>query len=222
MNIGRRARQYFNRRILSWGRANRRTFPWREESDPFKLLIAEVLLQRSRSKTVAPVFKAVFQKWRGPAELGGARIDTLRRTLRPLGLVRRAEILRALARAVAGIGRVPETLDELTALPGVGRYTAAATLAIAYRKATPVVDSVSARVFRRFFGLSSNRSPSEDAELWKAVEAIAPPRQVREWNWAVLDLASQLCVPKQPRCPRCPLVNQCVWGASTVHVSGSS
>lgn len=119
-----------------------------------------------------------------------------------------------MASEVMNLGEVPATMEGLLALPGVGRYAASATLAVAFGKRTPVVDGVTARVYRRYFGLQGNLPASTDPELWDVVERATPSTQVREWNWAVLDLASAICLPKNPRCSECPLVGGCAYATA--------
>lgn len=201
----------FVRELLRWGRGNRRDFPWRSETDPFRILVAEVLLQRSRGKTVAGVYRTLFGRWPDAAALSRARVDSIRAVIRPLGLVRRAETLRELARQVNARGGVPRTVEGLLELSGVGPYAAHATLAVAFGARVPTVDGVTARVYRRYFGLPGGRPASTDAELWRVVDEVTPARRVREWNWAVLDLASSVCLPRRPRCPECPLRPHCRW-----------
>jgi A/G-specific adenine glycosylase len=142
-----------------------------------------------------------------------ARVDSIASVIRPLGLVRRAATLKELARAVAEQGRVPDSMDELMDLPGVGRYAASATLAVAFEQRAPVVDGVSARVYRRYFGLESAAPAASDGQLWDLVSEATPAKRTREWNWAVLDLAAAVCLPKLPRCQVCPLRHQCHWPA---------
>ena len=122
----------FIRRLLRWGREHRRSFPWREEADPFRVLVAEILLQRSRGTTVAPVYTELWRRWSDAAALSRARVDSIRAVIRPLGLLRRAETLKQLAAEVVAIGRVPSTLEGLLELPGVGLYAASATRAVAF------------------------------------------------------------------------------------------
>ena len=209
----------FTRPLQAWGRANRRTFPWRETRDPFRILVAEVLLQRSRGKTVANVYEALFDRWPDAEAIANARVSSIRSVIRPLGLVKRAEALKALARAVVEQGEVPRTLDGLMSLPGVGRYAASATLAVAFGRRQGVVDGVTARVYRRYFGQQGNEPATSDGDLWDLVEKVTPTREVREWNWSVLDLAATVCLPGRPRCRECPLQAHCIWAASDLQVS---
>jgi A/G-specific adenine glycosylase len=201
----------FRQQLRGWGNAHRRAFPWREDRDSFKVLVAELLLQRSRGRTVALVFDELFRRWPDAESLAKARVRAIEAVIRPLGLVRRAASLKELARAVVAAGGVPQTVEGLMKLPGVGRYSASATLAVAFGKRVATVDGVTARVYRRYFHLPADRPPSEDRELWRLVDQVTPTRKVREWNWAVLDLAATVCLPKRPRCPECPLRADCRW-----------
>ena len=131
--------------------------------------------------------------------------------IRPLGLVRRAETLKQLAAEVVVLGGVPSTLEDLLELPGVGLYAASATRAVAFGRRQATVDGVTARVYRRYFGLDEEIPASTDRELWAVVDRVTPRTSVREWNWAVLDLASSVCLPGRPSCEVCPLAADCRW-----------
>lgn len=216
-------RTFFVRELLAWGRRNRRSFPWRVERDPFRILVAEVLLQRSRGTSVAPVYERLFERWPTAAELARARVDSIRSVIRPLGLIRRAETLKVIARAVTDRGSVPRSVGGLLELPGVGQYAASATAAVAFGTGIATVDGVTARVYRRYFGIESRVPASTDRALWALVEEVTPERGIREWNWAVLDLAATICLPAKPRCIECPLESRCRWssGRATNYVSRS-
>jgi A/G-specific adenine glycosylase len=204
-------RRVFVRSLLAWGRRNRRSFPWRSEGEPFRVLVAEVLLQRSRGKTVAKVYSRLFDRWPTPGALSEASADEIATVIRPLGLMGRAKHLKALGQRISELESVPPDPVQLAELPGVGRYAANATMVAAFNRAVPVVDSVTARVYRRYFGLPCDVPPGSDQELWRVVEEVSPRRAARDWNWAVLDLAASICMPKRPRCEICPLEATCVF-----------
>src|SRR5829696_254237 len=204
----------FHRDLLTWGDANRRDFIWRRTDDPFVVLVSEILLQRSRGKTVALVASELFRRFPDASALSRARVSSIESVFRPLGLIRRAPLLKALANAILARGSVPDSFDDLVALPAVGPYAANATLAVAFGKRAPVVDGVTARVYRRYFALAADAPASIDAELWRVVEEATPTQEVRQWNWAVLDLASTICLPKVPRCEECPLQGHCAWSVA--------
>lgn len=203
----------FVRDLRRWGRTHRRSFPWRETDDPFRVLVAEVLLQRSRGSTVAKVHDALFRRWPDPAALARARVGSVEDVIRPLGLVKRAATLRAMAAEVTRLGGVPRARAGLLALPGVGPYAADATLAVAFGRRAPVVDGVTARVYRRYFGLEGTIPVPADAALHDLVERVTPRGGSRTWNWAVLDLAALICIAGTPRCGDCPLARGCAWAA---------
>lgn len=199
----------FRRALSRWGSQNRRSFPWRETDDPFRILVAEVLLQRSRAVTVAKAYERLFARWPDAEHLARARVDSIKSVILPLGLISRAAKLRELAGDIAERGGVPHSIEDLLALPGVGPYAAGATLAVAFNKRSAVVDGVTARVYRRYFGLAAGSPAVSDPELWSLVTEVTPRRSVKEWNWAVLDLAATVCLPKVPRCSACPLEASC-------------
>jgi A/G-specific adenine glycosylase len=201
----------FQSDLAAWGERNRRNFGWRRTDDAFRVLVAEVLLQRSRGGTVGRVFEELISRWPDARSLARARVSSIGSVIRPLGLVKRAVTLRAMAQEIARIGSVPSTYEGLIALPGVGPYAANATLAVAFGQRAPVVDGVSARVYRRYFGLETDGPAASDRKLIQVVEEATPHDHVREWNWAVLDLAATICLPKVPRCPECPLRDHCAW-----------
>lgn len=199
--------EWFRDRALAWGNANRRSFPWRETSDPFRILVAELLLQRTRAEAAQHVYCELFDLWPDAGALASADIEQLHSILMPLGLAYRAPRLKALAEQVCeeeGCLRSPEGLRRL---PGVGPYMVAATLA-ALGQRIASVDNVSARVYRRFFGLEAAAVVNSDAELWALVSECLPATEVQAWNWAVLDLAALVC-RVNPRCGTCPLAERC-------------
>lgn len=207
--------RHFVRKLLTWGRANRRPFPWRGEKDPFRVLVAEILLQRSRGTTVSAVYDQFFARWPDAAAVADASPEDIASVIRPLGLTQRAPSLRRLAQQIVELGSVPRDMDGLLALPGVGRYATSATLA-ALGKRSHTVDGTSARVYRRYFGLTAERDSLVDDELWALVDRASPRKATPEWNWAVLDLASAICLPKLPRCPDCPLRERCLVGRARI------
>lgn len=209
-------RRAFVRKLLRWGRANRRAFPWRHEPDPFRVLVAEVLLQRSRGRTVAMVYVNLFARWPDPTSLAAADLTEIEDVIRPLGLINRAKQLKRMAQQVVDIGGVPSSLQAMLQLSGVGRYSASATAASVFGRRLPTVDGTSARVYRRYFGLPASRDAHVDEELWGFVREVTPARAVREWNWAVLDLAAAICLPKQPKCAECPLCTDCTVGSARI------
>ena len=201
---------YFRETLSKWGKENQRNFPWRKENDPFKLLIAELLLQRSRAKTVTKIYSALFTNWPDERALASADESSLQEIIKPLGLIKRAKTIKNIASLVANTQHSIDSYEQMLELPGIGRYISGTASTIAFRTRNPVVDSVSSRVYRRFFGLSPFTSGKEiDSRLWSLVTQVSPEEQPHESNWYVLDLASEICLPKRPKCDRCPLSYRC-------------
>jgi A/G-specific adenine glycosylase len=192
--------------LLRWGAENRRSFPWRETTDPWSILLAELLLQRSRSNTVAIVYRRIIDRWPDAHSLAGAKVEDLVEVIRPLGLTSRAARISALAAEISTTGFVPNHETTLRRLPGVGPYAAAVTAAAFGHKSQAIVDTVSERVFKRFFGARKATAPGKVA---MRAYARTGRGQWHELNWAVLDLAASTCLPKKPQCHQCPLYTTC-------------
>ena len=196
-------------KLFEWWAVHKREFPWRMTSDPFRLLVAEMLLQRSRSTSVGKVYLALFEKWPSPEDIRDADTPDIESVIRPLGLVSRAKRIKDMAIAWLSRKPTPKNSRELRSLPGVGIYTANATAIAMGWDSDACVDSVSARVLRR---VSGNQEGNEsDAHVASAFYRRVPNRQWRDLNWAILDLGAMLCLPKNPRCLPCPLCNDCEW-----------
>ena len=204
--------------LLRWAEEEGRTFAWRGEHDAFRILLAEILLQRSRSSTVEKVYVELTRRWGEPSSLADASTEEITSVIRPLGLTSRAPRIRELAQAVSLKGKVPTRARELRKLPGVGDYVASATAAALGKPDLPLVDTVSARVFLRYFGGSPRRSATDVAAM---AYAAVPRKHWHRLNWAALDLAATICLPKRPQCGRCPLTKRCAWPLATGATHGA-
>lgn len=166
---------------------------------------------------MAKVYRELFSRWPEAGSLAGANVEEVRQVIRPLGLTSRAELLVSMAGQVSERGGVPSSLEEMMRLSGVGRYAASATLSSVFDTRHPVVDGTSARVYRRVFSVLAAKDSQVDDELWALVEEASPKQATAEWNWAVLDLAATICLPKVPRCLECPLREVCLTGRRRTH-----
>jgi A/G-specific adenine glycosylase len=203
----------FRRTLLKWSNANSQSFPWRETSDPYSVLIGELLLQRTRRENVSPVYKRFLARWPSAEALSRARPAALASTIRPLGLTKRAGILKSLGRELASMPSIPSDPKALQELPGVGPYSANAVAIFARGRNLPLVDWVIARVLRRYFGLTSGARPNQDAALWATASSLASRGTARQLWLATLDFAAAICRPK-PQCGVCPLVKSCRYAQS--------
>lgn len=199
----------FVRDLLGWWEQSRREFPWRRTSDPFQVLVAEILLQRSRSGSVIKVYEKIFDAWPTALNIATAEISKIEEVISPLGLKSRAARLQAAAQGWAERESVPKNEEELLELPGIGPYAASATAMVMGWDCHPCVDSVSIRVVKRFLGEGSRTLT--DQQMAESFYSNVPKRKWGRMNWAVLDLAALVCMPKVPRCRDCPISNDCKW-----------
>jgi A/G-specific adenine glycosylase len=199
-------------RVRTWFGQHGREFPWRQTSDPFHILIAELLLQRTRADLVPDVFTRFIDRYPDATSLAAAGESDVVELLRPLGFLHRSARLPQLARELCTRfeGRVPQTEAELTSLPGVGRYVANAVLVVAYGARRPLLDPNVIRVLARCFGISSSRArPRDDDRLWHLVEDVVPPRNPKPVALGLIDLGAVVCRPRRPTCNVCPLRPRC-------------
>lgn len=195
--------------LLEWWRLNKRDFPWRKTSDPYNILIAEMLLRKTTAKQVNLLFARFLSKYPNPKVLSEAPEKEIEDLIRPLGMEhKRATLLKAVAKELTQKynGNVPASQEELLKLPGVGSYVANALLCFAHGKDVPLVDTNAIRVFQRVFGFQSQKRRSkDDRALWDFVANTIPPGKAKDFNLAIIDHAHSICLPKNPRCPVCPV-----------------
>jgi A/G-specific adenine glycosylase len=186
--------------LLAWYARVRRPLPWRETRDPYALLVSEVMLQQTQAVRVVPYYEAFLARFPDPAALAAAPAREVLAAWSGLGYNRRALALHAAARAVAASGWP----RDLTELPGVGPYTAAAVAAFAWDEHVAAVDVNARRVIERWDG--RRRSPRALAER---AEQLLPPGHAADWNQALMELGATVCTARTPRCGACPVADWC-------------
>lgn len=200
------------RRVLvQYYHKHSRDFPWRRTTNPYQLLVAEVLLQKTGAKPVIDTWYAFLERYPDVRALAAAPVVELEALLAPLGLVRRrAAVLHAAAHQLIRDhgGTVPKDAAALAALPGVGSYTAAAILSFAWNIPAPTIDVNAARVYARIGGFAPRTLRQGLAFAQVVGERVVTQRAHQQVNYGVLDLAAQICRP-QPRCTVCPARGLC-------------
>lgn len=201
----------FRERLTKWFAENGRDYPWRKTDDAFKVLIAEMMLRRTKAEQAREVYSSLFARFPDARAMAEAQEEELERILYPLGLRWRTPAFGRVAREIKEKHdcRVPETRDELMALPGVGEYVAGAVLSIGYGKPEWMVDSNVVRVFRRYFGISTSREGRRDKHIINMARVYASGSDARTANLAILDFAALVCLPDNPDCAACPLKSSC-------------
>jgi A/G-specific adenine glycosylase len=199
--------------LLSWYVAHGRDLPWRSTQDPYAILVSEILLQQTQVVSARPVYEEVLRRWPTFAALAAAPLDEVKAVTDPLGYHVRGEWLHRIATIVTTElgGRLPDTLDGLLALPGIGRYTAGAILSFAFQQDAPIVDTNVHRLLGRLFDLHAGRPPQTllEKRLWALAAALIPPGHGYLFNQALMDFGAQVCVPIKPMCLLCPLRPHC-------------
>ena len=207
------------RRLLHWYDQNARALPWRigpadhargARQDPYRVWLSEVMLQQTTVPHATPYFLDFTLRWPTVTDLAAAPDADVMAAWAGLGYYARARNLLACARAVAGRhgGVFPDTEEGLLALPGVGAYTAAAVAAIAFDRATNVVDGNVERVMARLYAVEAPL-PGAKAELKAHAARLVADGRPGDWAQALMDLGATICRPKQPSCDRCPIAEAC-------------
>jgi len=204
--------------LLQWFEKHERQFSWRRTRDPFKILIAEKLLQQTAATgAVSDAYREIVRRYSNSQALAHASKRDLQRIVKPLGLVYRASEFRRLARAIRDehSDKVPRDMKKLLALPGVGDYCARAVLSFAFGEKLAIVDTNVARFLHRYFGLKSrpSQNPARDKHLQRLADSLVPVGASRSFNLAVLDLCAAHCKAKQPECVGCPVRAGCAFSA---------
>jgi len=199
-------------RLLAWGREHLRSFPWRETRDPYRVLVAEALLHRTRADQVLPVYREFLRRFPDLPALARAPLEEVLGVLRPLGLHWRSRLLHEMAVRILQEtgGYVLPDRKWLCSLPGVSDYIASAVLCLAFGKPEPMLDASSVRVLGRLLGIrvtDGSRRSRRFRDLHMQLMAGDSPR---EFNLALVDLGALVCRPAQPRCGECPLQDLCV------------
>lgn len=203
----------FAERILAWfDRHGRHDLPWQRERDPYRILLAELMLQQTQVLTVIPYYERFIAAYPDLESLAAAPEEAVLQLWAGLGYYRRAHHLLAAARAIRGRhgGQIPRTRAELEALPGIGRSTAAAILAQAFGAREAILDGNVKRLLARHAGIDGwPGEPAVAKRLWTLAETLLPEERLGDYTQALMDLGALVCTPRRPRCGECPLAEDC-------------
>jgi len=199
-------------RLLAWYRTHKRTPPWRDHPDPYAVWVSEIMLQQTRVETVIPYFEKWLRLFPNVLALAKASEHDVLNAWEGLGYYSRARNLHKAAKIVSEEyrGEIPRDLDQLGRLPGIGRYTLGAIASIAFGMDVAALDGNIKRVYARLFDVSAPvDSPAGEKILWRLAEEHLPKGQAGDYNQALMDLGATICVPKNPRCLICPVMEFC-------------
>ncbi len=201
-----------SRRLLFWYGERGRDLPWRRTRDPYRIWLSEIMLQQTTVAAVVPYYERFLQHFPSLQILAEASLDDVIQLWAGLGYYSRARNLHQAARQIVrdGDGSFPDQLEDLMALPGIGRSTAGAIMSIAYDRPAPILDGNVRRVLIRLFAWQEDpRSSRAEKHLWYWAERLTPDAQPHGYAQAIMDLGATVCLPRNPDCRRCPLSDLC-------------
>ena len=203
--------QYLRKSLIEWGGQNYRSFPWRETCDPYRVLIAELLLHRTRASQVVDVYISFLDRYPDIPALSRAGRGDLETTLYSLGLFWRIDLIMEMAQKLMRDfnSRVPVSKVDLLSLSGVGDYIAGSVRCFAFGKPDAIIDTNVMRVISRFYGIEFRDSMRRNKKFQDFTQQLVDPVYPREYNFALLDLANLVCISGSPNCPVCPLQAHC-------------
>ena len=199
--------------LLNWYAKNKRTLPWRDHPDPYAVWVSEIMLQQTRVDTVISYFENWMRLFPTVHALAKASERSVLNAWEGLGYYSRARNLHKAAKIVADEynGRLPQDLELLIRLPGIGRYTVGAIASISFGMDEPALDGNLKRVYTRLFDISTPiDSSAGEKQLWEIAKNNLPKGRAGDFNQALMDLGATICVPKIPRCGICPVMSECV------------
>lgn len=202
----------FRKQLLGWFRQFQRDLPWRRTRDPYRVWLSEIMLQQTRVTAVIPYYERFLERFPNLHALAAAPQEEALRFWSGLGYYSRARNLQKAAQQIVAEhgGEFPARLEEVLALPGVGNYTAAAILSIAFEKKHAVLDGNVARVLARLGAVRGDVRVSERwQKLQESADAYLDRKSPGDWNQAMMELGATLCTPKSPQCLLCPVAQFC-------------
>jgi len=202
-----------DRRLLGWyDRHGRKTLPWKKKRDPYRIWVSEIMLQQTQVATVIPYFQRFIERFPDVRALARAKLDTVLHLWTGLGYYARARNLHRAAKIIVREhdDAFPRSLEKVTELPGIGRSTAGAILALAFGQRHPILDGNVKRVLARYHAVDTPLDQRVTEErLWRLAERHTPRTRVADYTQAIMDLGATVCVRVRPKCEICPLRASC-------------
>ena len=200
----------FQQRLLKWYRKHNRDLPWRKTSDPYHILVSEVMLQQTQVDRVIPKYHEFLDRYPSFEHLTDAPVADVKKTWYPLGYNIRPERLHSIACETVERygGQLPNDAEELLSFKGIGRYTAGAIRSFAFNEDAPILDTNVIRVLHRVF-VNEGDPKTQKARLWELSEALIPRGKGYDFNQAIMDFGAMVCTARDPYCLLCPMKSFC-------------
>jgi A/G-specific adenine glycosylase len=200
----------FRRLLLGWYGESQRKLPWRGTTDPYHILVSEIMLQQTRVAVVEERYRKFIAQFPSAERLARAKEATVLAAWSGLGYYRRARALHGAAKVIVQRGSFPRTEPELMELPGVGRYTSAAVASIAFGEPVAVVDGNVKRVIDRIVNRKAAlAAPIAEEQYWEIASQLLDRQSPGDFNQAMMELGALVCLPAQPLCHACPVADLC-------------
>lgn len=208
--------------ILEWGNKNLRDFPWRNTHDPYKIIIAEIMLHRTNADQVKTVYEKFLKNFPDFESIVRAGSENIRTEMQSLGLFWRSDLLYRLAEDVMEKydGTLPLEKKKLMELPGVGHYIASAILCFGYDRPEPLLDTNTVRVIGRIFGIKITDSSRRSKKFYKIMQDIVLCEEPRRLSLSMIDFAALVCTYKDPEHDICPVGNFCCFYKNEALING--
>lgn len=200
----------FSKNLILWHKENgRHDLPWQINISPYKVWISEVMLQQTQVKTVLPYYKEFIQKYPNIKSLSNSNLDDILESWSGLGYYRRAQNIYKSSQILKSKYKYefPKLYDDILELPGIGRSTAGAILALAYNKKYPILDGNVKRVIKRYFAVTGEKN--NEKNLWNISESLLPSNNNNVYTQSIMDLGSLICTKNIPLCKKCPVSINC-------------
>ena len=199
--------------LLAWYDTHgRKTLPWKQDRDAYRIWVSEIMLQQTQVTTVIPYYERFMARFPTVADLAAAEQDDVLALWTGLGYYARARNLHTAARAVVAEfgGAFPRNVEEIESLKGIGRSTAGAIASMAFDVRAPILDGNVKRVLARYCTIDRWTGEREvEKRMWALADALTPNERVADYTQAIMDLGATLCVRARPECGRCPLAANC-------------
>ncbi|SDC04995.1 A/G-specific DNA-adenine glycosylase [Pelagirhabdus alkalitolerans] len=202
----------FRRDLINWFNNNKRTLPWREDQDPYKVWVSEIMLQQTQVDTVIPYFNAFIRQFPTPSALADADEQEVLKAWEGLGYYSRARNLKTAVKEVKESygGVVPKEKQSLSKLKGIGPYTLGAIMSIAYNQPEPAVDGNVMRVLSRLCNIEEDIAKPKTKKTFEAlVRQLISEQDPSSFNQGLMELGALICRPQSPKCDRCPVKAHC-------------
>ncbi len=202
----------FQELLLKWAADHLIDYPWRKNRNPYRILISEILLTRTKAPQVAPVYEKFIKTYPTLEKFLNMDLNIVETLIKSLGLSFRSQNLKEISIKIKENhqNKIPSEFKELKELKGIGDYSANAILCFGFNEKRPLLDSNYIRIYKRVFNITSKtKTAKTDKFLWTFSEDLLPDKNYVDFNYAILDLGGNICTPKKTKCNNCPIKNIC-------------